>query len=401
MDTVLGLLVTPTNVQTVLVEGQSGDGATLEHDEFTTRASEEVAEAVLSIAEAEGQRLHSIGVTWSDGADMEASQLLDSLAGVGFHNIVLVKLPQAAEALACSIGRVIGYERTAVCVVEPDAVMLSLVETDGGEVETLISHTIDSEDLLVSWVTAIFDRDDWRPEGLFVVGSVGGLKAVATRLEQALSLPVFDPPEAELALAHGAALASAASPSGQPLFGDDLFGSDLFGSDEDQDAWEYTPEPRPTTRKSYAGPMTMLVAGAVTFVVSVSLALGPHLVPAKPIPVESREVIQTAGTPPIALPVEPIAPAAPPPAIPVADVPPPPEAIDPAPVELPAPAPEYVPDPPEAYVPDEPAAPAPAYVPPPAYVAPPAYVPPPQVVAPPEPQTPVRSWLKEKLHLGN
>lgn len=380
MDTVLGLLVTPTNVQTVLVEGQSGDGATLEHDEFATRASEEVAEAVLSIASTEGQRLNSIGVTWSDDADLEASQLLDSLAGRGLHNIVLVKLPQAAEALACSIGRVIGYERTAVCVVEPDAVMLSLVDTFDGEVETLVSRTLDSEDALVDWVTAIFDRDDWRPEGLFVVGSVGGLKAVATRLERALELPVFDPPEAELALAHGAALASVTS----------------------ADNWDYTtPAPR-IKRKSYAGPMTMLVAGAVTFVVSVSLALGPHLLPDKSIPVESRDVMQTAGAPPIAAPVAPIVPAAPP-VVPVAVAPPPPVAADPAPVEALPPAPEpestYVPEPAApAYVPDEPAAVAPpADVPPPAYVPPPA----PQVVSPPQPQTPVRSWLKEKLHLGN
>jgi hypothetical protein len=398
VDTVLGLLVTPTNVQTVLVEGQSGDGATLEHDEFTTRASEEVAEAVLSIAETEGQRLHSIGVTWSDDADMEASQLLDSLAGLGLHNIVLVKMPQAAEALACSIGRVIGYERTAVCVVEPDAVMLALVDTFDGEVETLISHTLDSEDALVDWVTAIFDRDDWRPEGLFVVGSVGGLKAVATRLEQALALPVFDPPEAELALAHGAALASVTSADSQSLFGDDFV-------DDGEDHWDYVPPVPRIKRKSYAAPMTMLVAGAVTFVVSVSLALGPHLVPDKSIPVESRNVMQTAGTPPIAAPVAPIVPEAP--VVPVADAPPPPEAVDPAPVEALPPAPEpestYVPEPEApAYVPDEPAAVAPpadvpADVPPPAYVPPPA----PQVISPPEPQTPVRSWLKEKLHLGN
>ncbi|CAN5227622.1 hypothetical protein BH09ACT8_BH09ACT8_24680 [soil metagenome] len=387
MDTVLGLLVTPTNVQTVLVEGQSGDGATLEHDEFVTRASEEVAEAVLSIAETEGQRLHSIGVTWSDDADLEASQLLDSLAGLGLHNIVLVKLPQAAEALACSIGRVIGYERTAVCVVEPDAVMLSLVDTYDGEVETLVSHTLISEDTLVDWVTAIFDRDDWRPEGLFVVGSVGGLKAVATRLEQALALPVFDPPEAELALAHGAALASVSSADSAALFGDG-----------DEDHWDYVPPAARIKRKSYAGPMTMLVAGAVTFVVSVSLALGPHLVPEKSIPIESREVMQTAGTPPIAAPIVPEAP----PVVPVADAPPPPAAVDPAPVDALPPAPEpeatYAPEPEApAYVPDEPAAVAPVDVPPPAYVPPPA----PQVVAPPQPQTPVRSWLKEKLHLGN
>ena len=108
METVLGLSVTATNVQTVLVEGRDADGATLEHDEFAvfsggaspTRASEQVAEAVLSIAEAEGHQLHAIGVTWSQGADLEAALVIDSLADMGFDNVVAVQLPQAAEALA-------------------------------------------------------------------------------------------------------------------------------------------------------------------------------------------------------------------------------------------------------------------------------------------------------------
>ena len=34
VETVLGLSVTSTNVQTVLVEGRDADGITLEHDEF-------------------------------------------------------------------------------------------------------------------------------------------------------------------------------------------------------------------------------------------------------------------------------------------------------------------------------------------------------------------------------
>ena len=54
MQTVLGLSVTATNVQTVLVEGCDADGITLEHDAFDVfsgaespiHASEQVAEAV-------------------------------------------------------------------------------------------------------------------------------------------------------------------------------------------------------------------------------------------------------------------------------------------------------------------------------------------------------------------
>ncbi|MET0698538.1 MAG: hypothetical protein ABWY93_02635, partial [Mycobacterium sp.] len=310
---------------------------------------------------------------------------------------VLVKQPQAAEALAASIGRVMGYDRTAVCVVEPDSVMISLVDAYDDDEETVVSRTIDSSAALITWVIGIFERDDWRPEGLFVVGSVGGLDLVARELEAELSLPVFDPPEAELALAHGAALASATSASSQSLFADDFAG--------DFDGLDYVaPVQRRPKNKSYAAPMTMLVAGAVTFVASVSLALSLQLV-SDNAPLETREVVKTAGTP-AALPIVPVLPAAPPEEIPVADTPPPPEAVDPAPEALPpAPEPEapaYVPEP--AYVAPEPeyvppATDVPADAPPPAYVPPPA--PPPQVIAPPEPQTPVRSWLKEKLHLGN
>ena len=99
METVLGLSVTATNVQTVLVEGRDADGATLEHDELAVfargaspaRASEQVAEAVLSIAEADGHQLHAIGVTWSQDADLEAALVLDSLSGAGFENVVAVQ----------------------------------------------------------------------------------------------------------------------------------------------------------------------------------------------------------------------------------------------------------------------------------------------------------------------
>ncbi len=357
METVLGLSVTPTNVQTVLVEGRDADGATLEHDEFdvfageasAARASEQVAEAVLSIASTDGQQLRSIGVTWSEDADLEASLVLDSLAGMGFANVVAVRSPHAAEALARSIGRVIGYERTAVCVIEPDTVILSLVGTYDGEVETLVSHAIDSDEQLAMWIESIFDRENWRPEGLFVVGSVGGLSALAVWLEEQLALPVFDPPEAQLALAHGAALASASGPS--PL-----------------DTGIVEP-----TRKLPVGPMSMLVAGAVTFVVSVSLAVSPLLSPDRSdVGTVQRQVENTAVTPAR---VEP-APKAPKP-------------VPPPPAEAPAPPPEAVAPEPEAPAPVVEQLPEPA---PEAPADPPVYDPGPSIeaIAPPAPAAPLQ-----------
>ena len=136
MDAVLGLSMTPTTVGLVLVEGQEADGATMDKDEFAVHdrglvsavnTSEKAAAAVLrteAIAAARGHRLHSIGVTWSEDADTEASLLLESLSESGFDNVVAVRLPQATEALARGIASVIGHEITAVCVIEPDAVVV-------------------------------------------------------------------------------------------------------------------------------------------------------------------------------------------------------------------------------------------------------------------------------------
>ncbi len=402
----LGLSVTPTNVQTVLVEGRDADGATLEHDDFDTytdpiadpvpsRASEQVAEAVLGLAEARDETLHAIGVTWSDGADLEASLLMEALGAAGLPNVVAVHQPRAAEALTHSIGRVLGYRRTAVCVVEPGLAMLSWVDSEHGDVQTVTSHAIDCDEQLVDWVAAVFDRHGWRPEGLFVVGSVGGFEGTARLLADRLAIPVIDPPEAELALAHGAALASAA---GTPAAGAART-SALRG-------------------RALVAPLTMLAAGAVTFVVSVSLALGMHLVPEREAaPVREHRVTNTAGTPAAAepRPAGP-APAAPVPAAPVINEIPAPEAPVDAPPEAPvgiapeAPAdilPEAPADiAPEAPVDEAPAAlppepvvvvPDPVYVPPapPAVVPPPAIVPPPAVVAPAVPQVP--SYEKPRL----
>ena len=135
MDAVLGLSVTPSAVGLVLVEGQDADGATMDRDAFEVRprrqssaqhTCEQAAAAVMrteAIAAARGHRLHSIGVTWSDDADTEASLLLRSLSDSGFDNVVPIRLPEATEALARGIAEVIGYETTAVCVIEPETVI--------------------------------------------------------------------------------------------------------------------------------------------------------------------------------------------------------------------------------------------------------------------------------------
>jgi hypothetical protein len=247
--------------------------------------SEQAAAAVLrteAIAATRGQRLHSIGVTWSDGADAEASLLLKSLTEHGFDNVVPVRLPEATEALAWGIAEVIGYDITAVCVIEPETVIMLIVHSGEGAVQTALNHAIDTEESLLRWLSAVFARADWRPEALVMVGSGGELHSVMPRLETILSVPVFTPAESELALARGAALASAHNSEVMQI--------------------GRTPERAPRDRQrplAQTAPLAMLVAGAVTFVVSVSVAVSLAVAPERNV-VASEPQAATKASPDVA-----------------------------------------------------------------------------------------------------
>ncbi len=350
MDAVLGLSMTPTTVGLVLVEGQDADGATMDKDEFAVHdrglvsavnTSEKAAAAVLrteAIAAARGHRLHSIGVTWSEDADTEASLLLESLSESGFDNVVAVRLPEATEALARGIASVIGHEITAVCVIEPDAVVVLVVDTADGAVQTAVNHAVTTDEDLARWLSSIFAQADWRPEALVLVGSGSDLEAITPHLEAVLAVPVFVPAEAQLALARGAAMASA--------YGPDLF---LDETGEDSGRVHTTPRRSPMSHVGAAG--VLLGAGVVTFVVSGSLALGLQLTSGESAkPAEKPAAANVSNAPAAVKSIAP-APAAPrtvealPPTPPPLELPPPPEvAVEPAPVaeQLPpeAPAPD-------------------------------------------------------------
>src|SRR5829696_8660686 len=232
------------------------------------QTSEQAAAAVLrseALAATRGHRLRSIGVTWSDDADTEASLLLKSLTDSGFENVVPVRLPEATEALARGIAEVIGYGTTAVCVLEPDTVIALIVHTRDGAVQTAVTHKIVTEEDLIRWLSAVFTRADWQPEALVMVGS-GGDDELMPILEDALSVPVFAPAEAQLALARGAALASAQSV-------DFAFTHDATDVDERR---PFSPRRR---QLGQAGPLALLVAGVLTFTVSASVAVSLQLAP--------------------------------------------------------------------------------------------------------------------------
>ena len=402
MDAVLGLSVTPSAVGLVLVEGQDADGPTMDRDAFEVgsrgrssalQTSEQAAAAVLrseAIAATRGHRLHSIGVTWSEDADTEASLLLKSLTDSGFDNVVPVRLPEATEALARGIAEVIGYDTTAVCVLEPDTVIALIVHLRDGAVQTSVNHRIVTEEHLIRWLSTVFTRADWQPEALVMVGS-GGDDELMPILEDALSVPVFAPAEAQLALARGAALASAQN-------------VDFAFTDDAQDFHQPRALGRRRRQLRQAGPLALLVAGVLTFTVSASVAVSLQLAPRKdaassePRPAAQITPQTPAGVnylpPPVAVPPAPVVEAlpAPPPEAPAAEVAPPPVYSE-TPVSIPE-APVAVSEAPpvEALPPEAPAAPPPE--------APPL---PPEQLAPPIAPAPVErpgivSRIRDRLH---
>ncbi|OBA96988.1 hypothetical protein A5662_17280 [Mycobacteriaceae bacterium 1482268.1] len=352
MDAVLGLSMTPTTVGLVLVEGQDADGATMDKDEFAVydrglvsavNTSEKAAAAVMrteAIAAARGHRLHSIGVTWSEDADTEASLLLESLSESGFDNVVAVRLPEATEALARGIAGVIGYEITAVCVIEPDAVIVLVVDMADGAVQTAVNHAVTTDEDLARWLSAIFAQAEWQPEALVLVGSGSDLEGITPHLEDVLAVPVFVPAEAQLALARGAAIAS-------------THGPDHFLDEAGEDFRRGpTAARQPSLLPRFGAAGAMLGVGVVTFVVSGSLAIGLHLT--------SGSSTKPAEKPPAATTLEAStavkavqqAPAAPPPVEVALPAPPPPAEPPPPPVYEVEPVPVADPVLPEAPAPD-------------------------------------------------
>ena len=368
MDAVLGVSVTPTSFGLVLVEGYDVDGITIDGDGFDVDsagrsdavATSERAVAAVRRSEAfaadQGHRVHSIGVTWSDDSDAAASLLLKSLSDSGFDNIVPVRLSEATDALARRIAQMMGYQTTAVCVIEPEQLIAVVVDASENAAQTAVNHSVVTEEDLVGWLSSVFARTDWEPEALVLVGSAEDLDGLVPVLQDALSVPVFSPDEAQLALARGAALACA-----QP--------GEFGGWAEPDDTHERA---RTAGRVTRVGPAAMLVTGVVTFVASVSVAVALHLAPDQPAP-QPRPAAETSAPQPVLAPQPP--PPPPPPAVPQVDVTVPVNAEPPAEAPLPE---EPLP------LEQEPVVEAPP--PDPAAVAPPPAVVPAPVLAPPVPE---------------
>ncbi|MCH9728940.1 MAG: hypothetical protein K0U84_04545 [Actinomycetia bacterium] len=354
MDVVLGLSMTSLAVRWVLVEGTTGEGATVDRGSIPADTEEFDADALIGalLGKAGAEEFHAIGLTWTGAAEATASAVWHALTDRCVENVISVSDLEAAEALTCGIAGIAGYERVAVCVVEPGAAVVAAVTPEG-----VTADRVDPADL--------GDVDGWAPEAVFAVGS-GDVEGLVAVLEGSTQVPVISADEADMALARGSALASA-------------------------DAVSLLETPTLPKQRQPSPPkklVSVLAAAVVTFVVSLSVALVPHSEaprtehpgasvpeaadtpesPAKAAPPATKSPTPRTSQAPTT--AEPVAVAVPvpdaglivvQPATPAVALPESEEPLTPAPAVL-APPPGFVPPlpPPNDLPPD----PAPAYVPP-------------------------------------
>jgi hypothetical protein len=336
VDTVLGVSITSTGVGWVLVDGSAADGATLDHDAFDVDVSDTSQHAVAvrgaqAIAAATGHQIRSIGVTWTDDVQAEARQLLASLREAGYDNLVEMRLPQAAKAWAQGIGRDLGYEKTAVCVVEPAAVTVLNIDAVAGAVQIDVTHSRDSAnaDGLGHWLADVFAGDRRKPDSLLLIGSRSDRDQLAESLDESLPMPVIGTAEAQLVLARGAALALL----------NDADVADVEADDQADDASKADVEAPPVDNKpprmgswlaSHAQLSTIATAGLVVVVIALVVVVPRLLAEKQPSPTESPT---GTTTPPLATAQAVPPPAPPPPAPPQMIAAEPPQA--PIPTEVP------------------------------------------------------------------
>jgi hypothetical protein len=354
MDLVLGLSMTSSSVRWVLVEGTAGDGATLDRGCRPLDGLDVGALLDELLARAAPNRVHAVGLTWSAAAETAASGVWQGLTDRGIENLIAVSDIEAVETLAVGIAEMAESERVVVGVAEPDGLLRASVSPEG----VVADHV--GPDELADGVDAA--------DVVFVLGS-GDVPAVMADVEQRAEVAVISADQADLALARGAALASASAVA-------------LLDA----------PESSSRTTLSMSTVLASVVgAAAVTLVVSVSAAVGLSLTPQSPAHETSsvQEPAREAAPPPArVLPPEPAAPAAPvveappapvieAPAAPVVEAPAPqaPPVYDQPAPEQAAPLPETVAPPPDVFAP---APGAPVLVPPggplPGAVSPPVVV---------------------------
>jgi hypothetical protein len=221
---VLGVSMAPTKVRMVLVEGENADGVTVDQDNFdvtadssASTAPNQVISAILGTREGAAQggfQLLSTGVTWTD--PVTAAVLRDALIAHKVERVMLVSAFMAAAALAQAVGDATSYAHTALLFVEPYAATLAVVDSADGSIAEVHRQLLpEDEDQAVAQLVEMVsgaDSLETHPDGVVVVGSGVDIPMIKPVLEAATSLELSTPDEPEMALARGAALASANAP---------------------------------------------------------------------------------------------------------------------------------------------------------------------------------------------
>ena len=398
MDLVLGLSVTSTAIRWVLVEGVMGDGdaidrGTLDVVDDSAFDAEALLTVLLDANEAVVESgVHAVGVTWTPAGEAIAGPIVEALQERGLQNAISVSEVEAAEALASGIAEIAGYDDVAVCVFEPDATLVALVNADG---VTADFQNLPSDVELAGGVIAL-DLNDRQLDAIFVVGSAD-LDPVVSSMDTVAAAPVISSAEADMAMARGAAVAAAMAVNAIDA--------------------EPTPLLRLRGMSTTSVLTSVVVAAAVTLVVSLSVVLGLQATSDEPSDTKNAnatgEPMKEATVPSevkaaLAAPKLEQRPAAPAPKPAPAARPPAPEPEAPPIAQTMVaspPAPAAIPDagPPAAQIPDNWVPPAPAYVPPaPAYTPPaPAYVPPQPQVPAVQPQPRLRDRIIERIPILN
>ncbi len=224
MDIVLGVSMAPATIRMVVVEGENAHGVTVDQDRFhvddandpaTLSAPDQVIAAILGTREGAGRgghQLTSTGVTWTDPSD--AAALATALAARKVENVMLVSAFLSAAALAQTVGYAVGYKRIAMLFVEPDTATLAVVDSTDGSVTDVHRRPlrgVHPVPELVAMIAGLHAAETYA-EGLFIVGCDVDIAPIKPTLEAASYLPVSTPEEPDMALARGAALASANAP---------------------------------------------------------------------------------------------------------------------------------------------------------------------------------------------
>ncbi|WP_163645221.1 DUF7159 family protein [Mycobacterium saskatchewanense] len=348
MDVVLGIAMAPETVRMVLVEGEAAGGVTVDQDAFPVggaagATADQVVEAILGTRESAargGYQLASSGVTWTDPA--KAAALRDALAARRVENVMLVSAFVAAAALAQAVGSAIQCSRTALLLVEPGTATLAVVDTADGSVADVHRRPLPRGDgAALAEVSAMAGKAESlrsRPDGVLLVGSGVDVALIKPTVDAATSLSVAAPEEPEMALARGAALASANAHLGAPRTVAMPGAQDPVTAErqlaysaesEDETGADLEAPAARTSRK----PVAAIVGATMTFVVGVvalALAIGirSH---AEQRPDISKNVVAPATQPPppaAPAPAQPSPPAAP---VPAPSVNPPPQWVPPHP----------------------------------------------------------------------